>query len=78
MVSLAATTSHLLSHEVYLTDRVDNLKREAMPHIKCIVIVRPTPESLAAVEKELARPRYGSYYLCPYFVPQAAGRYFFD
>lgn len=64
IVSLAATTSHLLAHEVYLTDRIDNPKRESMKHLKCLILVRPTPESLDAVQAELARPRYGSYYLC--------------
>ncbi|GAA6019234.1 hypothetical protein JCM8202_000943 [Rhodotorula sphaerocarpa] len=31
IVSLAATQSHLLSHEVYLTDRIDNPARHALP-----------------------------------------------
>ncbi|KAG0666933.1 vacuolar protein sorting-associated protein 45 [Rhodotorula mucilaginosa] len=31
IVSLATTQSHLLSHEVYLTDRIDNPARHALP-----------------------------------------------
>jgi len=63
IVSLASTTSALLSQEVYLTDRVDNPARERMAHLKCLCFLRPSHESLSALEAELARPRYGSYYL---------------
>jgi vacuolar protein sorting-associated protein 45 len=63
-VSLASTTSHLLSQEVYLTDRLDNSNREDMPQLKCLVFIRPSADSLAALERELERPRYGQYWLC--------------
>jgi hypothetical protein len=60
---MALTTSALLSHEVYLTDRLDNLARERMPHLKCICFLRPSPESLRALEEELRNPRYSGYWL---------------
>ena len=60
---MASTTSALLSHEVYLTDRLDNLARERMPHLKCICFLRPTPESLRALEEELRNPRYSGYWI---------------
>ncbi|GAB00012.1 uncharacterized protein L969DRAFT_78767 [Mixia osmundae IAM 14324] len=63
IISLASTTSHLLSHEVYLTDRLDNITRERMPHLQCICFLRPSATSLAALEAELAHPRYAGYWL---------------
>lgn len=60
---MASTTSALLSHEVYLTDRLDNPNRERMAHLKCICFLRPTPDSLRALEEELRSPRYSAYWL---------------
>ena len=64
IISLASTTSYLLSNEVYLTDRINNASRERMPHLKCLCLLRPSDDSIAALERELERPRYGAYYLC--------------
>lgn len=64
IVSLASTQSVLLAHEVYLTDRVDNPKRERMAHLKCVCFVQVSDESLEALERELREPKYGEYYLC--------------
>ncbi|THG93099.1 hypothetical protein EW026_g8037 [Hermanssonia centrifuga] len=44
IVSLASTQSILLSHQVYLTDRIDNQKRERMAHMNNIL-------SKAAIER---------------------------
>ncbi|TDL22167.1 vacuolar protein sorting-associated protein 45 [Rickenella mellea] len=63
IVSLASTQSTLLSHQVYLTDKVDNPRRERMPHLKCVCFLQPSEESLSALEAELAEPKYGEYYL---------------
>jgi hypothetical protein len=60
---MASTTSALLSQEVYLTDRLDNPTRERMPHLKCICFLRPSPESLRALEDELRNPKYSGYWL---------------
>ncbi|KAI6147090.1 Sec1-like protein [Pisolithus tinctorius] len=64
IVSLAATQSTLLSHQVYLTDRVDNPQRNRMAHMKCVCFLQPSEESIAAVSSELREPKYGDYYLC--------------
>ena len=64
IVSLASTQSRLLSHQVYLTDRIDNKKRDRMPHMKCVCFLRNCDESLDALEVELREPNYGEYYLC--------------
>lgn len=63
IVSLASTQSILLSHQVYLTDRIDNNKRERMAHMKCICFLQNNEDSLGALEAELKEPKYGEYYL---------------
>ncbi|KAG8993079.1 vacuolar protein sorting-associated protein 45 [Tulasnella sp. JGI-2019a] len=62
-ISLATTQSELLSHQIYLTDRIDNQKRDKMPHLKCICFLGTSEESLEAVARELEEPRYGEYFL---------------
>ncbi|KDQ25565.1 hypothetical protein PLEOSDRAFT_1057855 [Pleurotus ostreatus PC15] len=63
IVSLASTQSTLLTHQVYLTDRIDNRKRDRMPHMKCVCFLQCSEESLAALESELREPKYGEYFL---------------
>lgn len=64
IVSLASTQSDLLTHQVYLTDRIDNARRDRMPHLKCICFLSPSEDSFEAVKRELSEPKYGEYYLC--------------
>lgn len=66
IISLASTQSDLLTHQVYLTDRIDNPRRYNMPHLKCVCFVSPSEDSLEAVQRELADPKYGEYYLCEF------------
>nr|GAT60168.1 predicted protein [Mycena chlorophos] len=63
IVSLASTQSTLLSHQVYLTDRIDNKKRDRMPHMKCVCFLQSSDDSLEALQAELREPKYGEYYL---------------
>ncbi|KAH9936618.1 Sec1-like protein [Fomitopsis serialis] len=63
IVSLAVTQSTLLSHQVYLTDKIDNTKRDRMPHMKCVCFLQTSEDSLEALEAELREPKYGEYYL---------------
>ncbi|KAI0283920.1 Sec1-like protein [Russula aff. rugulosa BPL654] len=63
IVSLASTQSILLSHQVYLTDRIDNNNRERMAHMKCVCFLQNSEDSLGALEAELKEPKYGEYYL---------------
>lgn len=64
IVSLSATQSTLLSHQVYLTDKIDNKKRDRMAHMKCVCFLQPSDESFEALAAELREPKYGEYYLC--------------
>ncbi|KAG5931372.1 hypothetical protein E4U60_006148 [Claviceps pazoutovae] len=63
IVSTAVTQSTLLNHEVYLIDRLDNPSRERMRHLRCICLLRPSPNSIQLMIQELREPRYGSYHL---------------
>jgi len=63
IVSTAITQSTLLSHEVYLIDRLDNANREKMRHLRCFCFVRPSPDSIQFLIDELREPKYGEYYL---------------
>lgn len=68
IISLASTQSDLLTHQVYLTDRIDNDQRDRMPHMKCVCFLSPSEKSLEAVRREIGEPKYGEYYLCKLLV----------
>jgi vacuolar protein sorting-associated protein 45 len=63
IVSTAITQSSLLNHEVYLMDRLDNPAREKMRHLRCLCLVRPSPDSVQLLIDELREPKYGEYHL---------------
>ncbi len=63
IASTATTQSALLNHEIYLIDRLENTNREKMRHLKCLVFVRPSPESIQLLVDELREPLYGEYNL---------------
>ncbi|KAJ3499616.1 hypothetical protein NLG97_g184 [Lecanicillium saksenae] len=63
IVSTAITQSSLLNHEVYLIDRLDNTAREKMRHLRCLCLVRPSPETIQLLIDELRDPKYGEYHL---------------
>ncbi|UQC78060.1 Sec1 family protein [Colletotrichum lupini] len=63
IVSTAITQSALLNHEVYLIDRIDNANREKMRHLRCLCLVRPSPDSIQLLIDELREPKYGEYHL---------------
>lgn len=63
IVSTAVTQSSLLNHQVYLIDRLDNTARERMRHMRCLCLVRPSPETIQLLIDELRDPLYGEYHL---------------
>ncbi|KAJ1940129.1 vacuolar protein sorting-associated protein 45 [Kickxella alabastrina] len=63
IISLVSTQSFLLSKETYLVDRIENDKRDAMRHLKCVCFLRPTDSSIQALIDELRNPKYGDYYI---------------
>ncbi|CAI4453515.1 BHH_G0019320.mRNA.1.CDS.1 [Saccharomyces cerevisiae] len=60
-ISLCATQSELLKHEIYLVERIENEQREVSRHLRCLVYVKPTEETLQHLLRELRNPRYGEY-----------------
>eukprot|EP00698_Gefionella_okellyi_P006279 TRINITY_DN15664_c0_g1_i1.p1 TRINITY_DN15664_c0_g1~~TRINITY_DN15664_c0_g1_i1.p1 ORF type:complete len:564 (-),score=134.59 TRINITY_DN15664_c0_g1_i1:379-2070(-) len=63
IVSMAFTQSQLLAKDVYLTEKVTTANRERMPHLKALIFIRPTSESIAALIKELQEPKYSEYHI---------------
>jgi hypothetical protein len=39
-------------------------KRDRMAHLNCVMFLSPDPETLEWVKEELAKPKYGGYWLC--------------
>ena len=72
IVSLVTTQSTLLSHQIYLTDRIENKNRDRLSHLKCVCFLRPTQSSLDSLADELNEPHYGEYFLCQSVNLQAA------
>jgi len=62
-ISAITTQSNLLSKEVFLIDKIENISREKMKHLKCICFLRPSAKSVQLMIDELRNPNYGSYYL---------------
>ncbi|CCK72900.1 Vps45p KNAG_0M00470 [Huiozyma naganishii CBS 8797] len=62
-LSVCATQTELLEHEIYLIDTVENAERDVMRQLKCLVYVKPTDETLACLVRELQSPKYGEYHL---------------
>ncbi|KNC75018.1 vacuolar protein sorting-associated protein 45 [Sphaeroforma arctica JP610] len=63
MVSIVYTQSEILQKEVYLVDRLETPNRETMTHLKAICFLRPTPENVTILCRELRKPKYGQYYI---------------
>ena len=64
IVSLVVNQSTALQKEVYLFERIDNPKREALLHLRCVAFLRPTQENFRLLCAELADPKYREYHLC--------------
>lgn len=62
MVSMAYTQSQILQKEVYLVEKID-LEREQMLHMKALCFLRPTPENISLLVRELRSPKYSEYHL---------------
>jgi vacuolar protein sorting-associated protein 45 len=67
MVSLVLGKREAAAREVYLFERLERLEqRQALPHLKALVFVRPTAQNFALLCRELEEPtlqRYGQYHL---------------
>ncbi|KAK6521567.1 vacuolar protein sorting-associated protein 45 [Arthrobotrys conoides] len=63
IMSTATSQSTLLQHEVFLIDRLENVNREKMRHLKCLCFVRPSADSIQLLVEELRDPKYSEYML---------------
>ena len=62
-VSMVYSQSEILEKEVYLVDRLENINREMMEHMKAIIFVRPTKENMDLISAELREPKYSRVYI---------------
>eukprot|EP00759_Apiculatamorpha_spiralis_P002156 PhF_6_TR10803/c0_g1_i1/m.17391/K12479/VPS45; vacuolar protein sorting-associated protein 45 len=64
IVSMVYTQSEIIAKEVYLVEGISKFDdRQEMPHLKCVVFLRPTEENITLLCRELRRPNYGEYHL---------------
>lgn len=57
------TLSYLLEHDIFLMEKLDNVGREELKCLKCLVLVRPTSANLELLVEELRGPKYSQYHL---------------
>lgn len=62
IISIVYTQSKLYKNDIYLIQKIDDTT-EKLPHLKAIYFVRPTPENLDLIIKELKDPRFHEYHL---------------
>lgn len=69
IVSMVFSQSEILQREVYLVERIDTSqplppdRDSGLRYLKCLVFLRPTPENIALLSRELRNPKYGAYYI---------------
>lgn len=62
-ISMCSTQSELLHNEIFLIDTIENQERDIERHLRCLVYIKPTDESIGYLVKELRNPKYGDYHL---------------
>lgn len=62
-ISMCSTQSELLHNDIFLIDTIENQQRDIERHLRCLVYVKPTDESIDYLVKELRNPKYGDYHL---------------
>ena len=63
ILTLSMPMHELLEHDVVHVAAIDEASDESLQHMKALVWLRPTPDSLRALRKELEAPKYGEYHL---------------
>ncbi|KAL6504490.1 vacuolar protein sorting-associated protein 45 [Orobanche gracilis] len=65
IVSVVYSQSDLLQKEVFLVELVDSISmwKEPMSHLKAVYFLRPTPENIQLMRRQLSAPRFGEYHL---------------
>lgn len=65
IISMVFSQSDILSHEVFLVERIDaaSSEHERMRHLNAICFLRPTNQNFLALSKELKSPKYNEYHI---------------
>ncbi|KAK5642700.1 hypothetical protein RI129_008867 [Pyrocoelia pectoralis] len=66
IISMVYGQSEIQQKEVFLLERIDsgnNNSNSGLRYLKCLVFLRPTPQNIDLLSKELRNPRYGAYYI---------------
>lgn len=61
IISLVSTQSDLLKREIYLVDRLENLDRDKLRNLKCILFLKPTDMTITYLSNEIVNPKYSNY-----------------
>lgn len=63
IISMVLSQSDILSHEIYLVERIDSAssEHERMKHLNAICFLRPTNQNILHLSKELKSPKYNEY-----------------
>jgi vacuolar protein sorting-associated protein 45 len=62
-VGLVISHTKALNLQVYIIDKLDNPIRKPVGRINAVCIIRPTPENIRVLRKELSQPRFEEYHL---------------
>jgi hypothetical protein len=65
IISMVFSQSDILSHEVFLTERIDtnSSEHEPMRHLNAICFLRPTKQNFLLLANELKSPKYNEYHI---------------
>jgi len=75
IVSMVYTQSEILQKEVFLFEKIDNVSKEKMLHMKGVYFIRPTQENIHFITDELKDPKYSKYHL---FFSNTVNKVFLD
>ncbi|KAF2884618.1 hypothetical protein ILUMI_21554 [Ignelater luminosus] len=67
IISMVYGQSEIQQREVFLLERIDSAGHtngnSGLRYLKCLVFLRPSPQNIDLLSKELRNPRYGAYYI---------------
>ncbi|KAL7721099.1 Vacuolar protein sorting-associated protein 45 [Entamoeba marina] len=63
IVSILYSMTEIIQKEVFLVQQLSDSKRDTLPHLSAVCLIRPTKENMELLRNELNFPKYGKYYL---------------
>lgn len=66
-MSVVLSQTQLLQKEVFLVEMLDSGAETIMTHLKAICFLRPTPENVQLLKRQLTNPRFGEYHVCKFY-----------